>query len=72
MTPLRPDHITGAQRNRILSKTRAIQIPDDVVDTIIGSYTKKQASELINQIDRGDFSAFERREMKDVPLPAAV
>ncbi len=72
VTPLRPDHITGAQRNRILSKTRAIQIPDDVVDTIIGSYTKKQASELINQIDRGDFSAFERREMKDVPLPAAV
>jgi len=71
VTPLRPDHITGAQRTRILSKTRAIQIPDDVVTAIIGDYTKKQASELINRIDRGDFSVFERRELKDVPLPVA-
>jgi hypothetical protein len=70
--PLRTDHITKAQRNRILSKTRPIQIPDEVVDAISGSYTKKQASELINAIDRGDFRAFERREIKAVPLPAAV
>jgi len=68
---LRPDRITSAQRARILSKTRNIQIPDAAVDAIIGAFTKQQASELINRVDAGDFSLFERRETKEVPLPTA-
>jgi len=63
--------MTAAQRARILSKTRAIQIPDHAVDAVISGLTKKQASELINRIDGGDFSAFDRRETTVVPLPAA-
>lgn len=69
--PLRPDTMTTAQRARILSKTKLVKIPDEAVDAVIRNYTKKQASELINRIDAGDFSAFDRREQKEVPLPAA-
>lgn len=69
--PLRTDSMTAAQRARILSKTRAIQIPDHAVDAVITGLTKKQASEMINRIDGGDFSAFDRRETTEVPLPAA-
>lgn len=70
--PMRSDRVTPAQRNRILSKTRPVQIPDQVVDALIETYTKKQASELINQLDAGNFSAFDRREHREVPLPVAV
>lgn len=69
---MRSDRVTPAQRNRILSKTRPVQIPDQVVDALIETYTKKQASELINQLDAGNFSAFDRREHREVPLPVAV
>jgi hypothetical protein len=71
VTPLRTDRMTPAQRSRILSKTRKVSIPDQAVDDVTASFTKKQASDLINQVDAGNFSAFDRREQRDVPLPAA-
>jgi len=67
--PLR-SKMTEPQLNRILSRTRSVQIPDDVVRQHTASFTKAQASELINKVDTGDFSAFERRDVTSVPLPA--
>jgi len=68
---LRPDRMTGAQRTRILVKTRGVKIPDTAVDEIIRDFTKTHASDLINRVDAGDFSAFDRRHTQEVPLPTA-
>jgi len=64
--------MTEPQLNRILSRTRGVQIPDDVVRQHTASFTKAQASELITQVDTGDFRAFEHRDMTSVPLPATA
>jgi hypothetical protein len=71
VTPLR-GKMTEPQLNRILSRTRSVQIPDDVVRQHTAPFTKAQASELINRVDGGDFRAFERRNLKAVPLPATA
>src|SRR5206468_7272301 len=71
VTPLRGT-MTEPQLTRVLSRTRGVQIPDEVVRQHTASFTKVQASELINEVDRGDFSAVERRDVKSVPLPATA
>jgi hypothetical protein len=64
--------MTEPQLNRILSRTRSVQIPDNVVRQHTALFTKAQASELINKVDTGDFSSFERRDVTSVPLPATA
>lgn len=64
--------MTEPQRDRILSRTRSAQIPDDVVRQHTASFTKAQASELLTKVDAGDFTAFERRDVTSVPLPATA
>jgi hypothetical protein len=71
LTPLR-SKMTEPQLNRILSRTRSVQIPDNVVRQHTALFTKAQASELINKVDTGDFSSFERRDVTSVPLPATA
>jgi len=64
--------LTRPQQDRILAKTREIKIPDDIVRQKTASLTKKEASGLIDRLDRGDFSFFEKREVKAVPLPQSA
>lgn len=64
--------MSPAQLNRILKRTRTVDIPDQVIKDHTVRFTTTQASQLINQVDAGDFSAFERRETKTVALPATV
>lgn len=64
--------MTEPQLNRILSRTRRVQIPDEVVRQLTASFTKTQASELITKVDSGNFSVFDRRTVKPVPLPATA
>jgi hypothetical protein len=71
VTPLR-GNMTDPQLNRILSRTRSAQIPDDVVRQHTASFTKAQTSELLTKVDAGDFTAFERRDVTSVPLPATA
>jgi hypothetical protein len=71
VTPLRGT-MTEPQLTRVLSRTRGVQIPDEIVRQLTASFTKVQASELINEVERGDFSAFERRDVKPVALPATA
>jgi hypothetical protein len=63
---------TKAQLDRILGKTRAIKIPDEVVHEKTAALTKKQASELITQLDRRDFSFFEKTEVTSVRVPLSA
>lgn len=62
--------MTDKQRFAIKKKVQRVSIPDATVETVTHGYTKKQASDLITQLDAGDFSAFEVRETTDVPLAA--
>jgi hypothetical protein len=71
VTPLR-GKMTPPQLNRILSRTRGVQIPDEIVRQLTASFTKAEASELITKVDSGDFGLFDRRNMKSVPLPATA
>ena len=71
VTPLR-GKMTEPQLTRILSRTRGVQIPDEVVRQLTASFTKAQASELITKVDSGDFSVFDRRNVRAVPLPATA
>lgn len=71
VTPLR-GKMTEPQLNRILSRTRGVQIPDEVVRQLTASFTKAQASEVITKVDSGDFSVFDRRNVTSVPLPATA
>lgn len=64
--------LTRPQQDRILAKTRGINIPDDIVRQKTATLTKKEASGLIDRLDRGDFSFFEKREVKAVPLPQSA
>lgn len=64
--------MTDPQLHRILSRTRSVQIPDEIVRQRTASFTKSQASELITKVDTGDFSFFDRRNVKSVPLPATA
>lgn len=64
--------LTRPQQDRILAKTRGIKIPDDIVRQKTARLTKKEASGLIDRLDRGDFSFFEKREVKAVPLPQSA
>ncbi len=64
--------MTEPQLTRILSRTRGVQIPDEVVRQLTASFTKAQASELITKVDSGDFSVFDRRNVRAVPLPATA
>lgn len=68
ITPLR-GQLTDPQLHRILSRTRSVQIPDEIVRQLTASFTKTQASELITKLDSGDFSFFDRRNVTSVPLP---
>ncbi len=63
---------TKAQLDRILSKTRAVNIPDAVVQEATAALTKKQASELITQLDRRDFGFFEKKEVTSVRVPLSA
>ena len=71
VTPLH-GKMTEPQLNRILSRTRSVQIPDEIVRQLTASFTKTQASELITKVDSGDFSVFDRRNVNSVPLPATA
>ncbi|MBU6482260.1 MAG: hypothetical protein KGS09_17170 [Nitrospirae bacterium] len=62
VTPLR-GNMTEPQLNRILNRTRSVQIPDEIVRQLTASFTKTQASELITKVDSGDFSVFDRRNV---------
>jgi hypothetical protein len=64
--------LTRPQQDRILAKTRGINIPDDIVRQKTATLTKKEASGLIDRLDRGEFSFFEKREVKAVPLPQSA
>lgn len=63
---------TKAQLDRILSKTRAVNIPDAVVQEATAALTKKQASELISQLDRRDFGFFEKKEVTSARVPLSA
>ncbi len=63
---------TKAQLDRILGKTRTIKIPDEVVHEKTAALTKKAASELITQLDRRDFSFFEKTEVTSVRVPLSA
>ena len=71
VTPLH-GKMTEPQLNRILSRTRSVQIPDEIVRQRTASFTKTQASKLITLVDSGDFSVFDRRNVNSVPLPATA
>lgn len=71
VTPLH-SKMTEPQLNRILSRTRSVQIPDEIVRQRTASFTKTQASELITKVDSGDFSVFDRPNVNSVPLAATA
>lgn len=64
--------LTKPQLERILSKTRGIKIPDDVVRTMTATLSKREASDLIGRLDKQDYSFFERTEVKEVPVPISA
>lgn len=64
--------LTKPQLERILSKTRGIKIPDDVVRTMTATLSKRDASELIGKLDKQDYSFFERTEVKEVTVPMSA
>lgn len=64
--------LTKPQLERILSKTRGIKIPDDVVRTMTAKLSKRDASDLIGKLDKQDYSFFERTEVKEVTVPISA
>lgn len=72
LEPKEPKTMSQAQFDFLCRLAGSMKIPQDQVTEYTQGYTIKQASNLINQLQAGDFSAFDIVKEEEIVLPAAV
>ena len=72
LEPKEPKTMSQAQFDFLCRLAGSMKIPQDQVTEHTQGYTIKQASNLINQLQAGDFSAFDIVKEEEIVLPAAV